>query len=87
MTDETAKSVTETVVSKSKGKVSLVFEEYEDLVRKAARPVVNNVTVNRLTNQQVAKQNVIYGSLLLGVGVVLSIGGALIRQNGKANLK
>jgi phage-related minor tail protein len=81
---ETAKTVTETV--KNKNKVTIALDEYNELVQKANRPVVTNVTVLRKTGEQAAKDNQLFGSLIAIVGTVLAIGGTIVAKKGKRHL-
>lgn len=82
---ETAKTVTETVVNKNT--VKLALTEYNELVAKAARPIVNNVTLLKMTNKQVAENNVMYGALIAGLGGAMLVGGVIINRLGKKALK
>lgn len=82
---ETAKTVTETVVNKNT--VKLALDEYNDLIRKAARPVVNNVTVLQKTAQQAAEDNVVLGIGFTVIGLAITGVGIAVYRYGKKNLK
>lgn len=74
------KIVSETVKSVSSGTVKITLEEYNDLLAKAAEkaPVIYR-TVQK-TAEMVAKENVMWGSALLGGGLGLAlIGGGILR--------
>ena len=78
---ETEKKVTETVTNKNTVKISL--DEYNRLMREAARPVVQNVTKVLKTNAQHAADNRVYGIILCGLGSVSAISGLFLYLQSK----
>jgi hypothetical protein len=85
MPESTTEAVTKTVVNKNMVKIAL--DEYNDLVAKAARPVVQNVSVMRMTDSQVAKNNVIWGIGLAAVGSMTALAGIGMAIAGKRAFK
>jgi hypothetical protein len=79
--DSTTEAVTKTVVNKNTVKIAL--DEYNDLVRKAARPVVQNVSVLRMTNAQAAKSQRVWGISLAVIGTVVAGVGVGLAASGK----
>jgi actin-like ATPase involved in cell morphogenesis len=92
---EASKTVTETVVNTAKkGMVKIPLEEYEELVKKAARPIIRNVTTVLKTDAQNARDNKAYGFVLMAGGAMLAgAGGGLatlghyLYRHGKNPLK
>ena len=83
--DSTTETVTKAVVNKNTVKIAL--DEYNELVQKAARPVVQNVIRKTMTDVQIAQQNVAWGTALMVIGTGMGAAGVLIRSLGKAKLK
>jgi hypothetical protein len=79
---------TETVVNKSK--VTIPLEEYDRLKDKSTRPVVNeNVTVihTSKTDEQNARDNMIYGVVLNLIGLACAVAGTIVYKHGKRSNK
>jgi len=83
--DSTTEAVTKTVVNKNTVKIAL--DEYNELVRKAARPVVQNVSVLRMTNDQAAKSQSMWGIGLAVVGAATTAVGVGLAVAGKKAFK
>jgi hypothetical protein len=74
---DVSKTVTEiTEQAKKIGMVKLPRDEYEELVRKAARPIVRNVTTILKTDAQNASDNKVFGIMLVVIGG--SVGTAMV---------
>lgn len=87
MADSTTSKVTETVTEAATkvGTVKIPLDEYNELLRKAARPVVQNVTRVVKTNAQAAAENKAIGIGLIACGILgggaLAIFGAVLYQS------
>jgi len=84
--DSASKTVTETVAKVNNSTVKIALDEYNELVRKAARPVVNNVTWVQKTAEQSAMDSYAFGGFFAGLGAVMLIGGLIVAYSGKKKL-
>lgn len=82
-----ADEVTNTVKSVSDGTVSITIERYEELLKLAAEkaPVIYNTM--QKTEEMVAQDNKIWGGILIGGGVCLSVIGTALHLLGRAQEK
>lgn len=86
MPESVSKTVTETASKVNTNMVKIALPDYEELVRKAARPVVNNVTWLQKTAEQSAMDSYAFGGFFAGIGAVMLIGGLLVAYSGKKKL-
>lgn len=82
MSDETI--TTSTVKAASDGTVKIAVEKYNELLEKAAAkpPVINRTTVIK-TPEMLAKENLAWGTTLMGLGAAMAVVGAFRTRAGR----
>lgn len=86
MAESTQKTVTEVVASASKNTVKITLEEYNELMRKASRPINTHVTYLQKTAQQAAMDSYTFGGFFAGLGAIMLVGGIIVAISGRKKL-